>query len=72
MLFTSPTFLFFFLPLTLAFYFLTPWRNVALLTLSLVFYAWGEPYFIILLVAVTAGNRMIAQAIFKICLLRKY
>jgi alginate O-acetyltransferase complex protein AlgI len=56
MLFTSPTFLFFFLPLTLAFYFLTPWRNVALLTLSLVFYAWGEPYFIILLVAVIVLN----------------
>ncbi|MFZ4682547.1 MAG: MBOAT family O-acyltransferase [Terrimicrobiaceae bacterium] len=56
MLFTSPTFLFFFLPLTLAFYFLTPWRNAALLTLSLVFYAWGEPYFVILLVAVIVLN----------------
>ncbi len=45
MLFSSITFLYYFLPLTVAFYFLVPRRlkNVVLLFASLVFYGWGEP-----------------------------
>lgn len=45
MLFSSPIFVFLFLPLVLAIYFATPrvLKNAFLLLASLVFYAWGEP-----------------------------
>src|ERR1041384_2857904 len=45
MVFSSPTFLCLFLPLTLAFYFLLPksTNNALLVAASLVFYAWGDP-----------------------------
>ena len=48
MIFSSLTFLFAYLPLTLAAYFLTPlrWRNLVLLLVSLFFYGWGEPVYI--------------------------
>ena len=46
--FSSLTFLFGYLPLTLALYFLLPlrWRNGALLLVSLLFYGWGEPVYV--------------------------
>ena len=55
MVFSSLTFLFAFLPLTLAAYFLVPlrWRNVVLLAVSLVFYGWGEPVYISIMVLST-------------------
>ena len=48
MVFSSLTFLFGYLPLTLGAYFLTPlrWRNLTLLLVSLFFYGWGEPVYI--------------------------
>ena len=48
MIFSSLTFLFAYLPLTLAVYFLSPlrWRNLVLLLVSLFFYGWGEPVYI--------------------------
>ena len=48
MIFSSLTFLFAYLPLTLAVYFLAPqrWRNLVLLLVSLFFYGWGEPVYI--------------------------
>ena len=48
MVFSSTAFLFAFLPLTLAGYFLLPrkCRNVFLTLASLLFYAWGEPKFV--------------------------
>ena len=48
MVFSSLTFLFGYLPLTLALYFLTPlrWRNFVLLVTSLFFYGWGEPVYV--------------------------
>ena len=51
MLFSSVTFLYFFLPLTLAAYYLVPrgWKNHVLLLASLVFYAAGEPKYVVLL-----------------------
>ena len=53
MLFSSIPFLYYFLPLTLLCYFLAPRRakNAVLLLFSLVFYAWGEPRWILLLLA---------------------
>lgn len=52
MLFSSITFLFFFLPVVLAVYYLIPakGKNIVLLISSLFFYAWGEPVYVILLV----------------------
>ena len=52
MVFSSITFLFYFLPIFIAVYFLTPSvaaRNVVTLLFSLVFYAWGEPRFLLIL-----------------------
>ena len=51
MLFSSITFLYFFLPITLGLYYLVPrrWKNHVLLLASVVFYASGEPRYILLL-----------------------
>lgn len=51
MIFSSLTFLFAYLPLTLAVYFLAPlrWRNLILLLVSLFFYGWGEPVYIVIM-----------------------
>ena len=48
MIFSSLTFLFAYLPIMLALYFLVPlaWRNLVLLLVSLFFYGWGEPVYI--------------------------
>ena len=53
MLFSSVPFLYYFLPLVLAVYFLTParFRNAVLLLASLIFYAWGEPKYVLLMLA---------------------
>ena len=52
MVFSSITFLFYFLPITLALYYLLPQRcrNYVLLIASLIFYAFGEPTYIILMI----------------------
>lgn len=53
MLFSSITFLFAFLALVLILYFIVPrkMKNLVLLVFSLVFYAWGEAVYIILMLA---------------------
>ncbi len=53
MLFSSIPFLFYFLPLVLAVYFLVPWKlkNTVLLLASLIFYGWGEPRYVFLMMA---------------------
>ena len=52
MIFSSIFFLYVFLPITLLIYFLMPkpGRNVVLLIVSLIFYAWGEPIYIFLMI----------------------
>ncbi|MCM1989814.1 MBOAT family O-acyltransferase [Oceanirhabdus seepicola] len=52
MVFSSLTFLFVFLPVTLFLYFLFPrkFKNLILLLMSLIFYAWGEPVYILLMI----------------------
>lgn len=55
MLFSSILFLFYFLPITLVVYYLTPKRNIqarnaVLLAASLLFYSWGEPVYIVLMI----------------------
>ena len=53
MLFSSIPFLYYFLPLTLLVYFLLPKRakNAVLLISSLIFYGWGEPKYLFLMIA---------------------
>ena len=53
MLFSSIPFLFYYLPIVLIAYFLMPkaGRNGLLLLASLLFYAWGEPKYVVLMVA---------------------
>lgn len=62
MVFSSPVFLFFFLPVVLAGYFVAPRRarNGVLLAASLLFYAWGEAEYLALLLGSIAGNHAIA------------
>ena len=58
MLFPSITFLNYFLPLTLLLYFAVPGRgkNIVLLAASLVFYFWGEPvYIVVMLLSALSG-----------------
>ncbi|WP_299843389.1 MBOAT family protein [uncultured Roseovarius sp.] len=61
--FASIPFLFYFLPCFLALYFLLPFKNAVFLTGSLIFYAWGEPVFILLLLASITMNHVLARAL---------
>ena len=56
MLFSSIPFLYYFLPLVLIVYFLVPkaLKNAVLLLSSLVFYGWGEPKYVFLMMATIA------------------
>lgn len=58
MVFSEPTFLFLFLPAVILGYFAVPGslKNALLLTASLVFYAWGEEVFLLVLLASIALN----------------
>ena len=58
MVFSSPVFLFLFLPAVLTLCFVTPrvGRNFVLLATSLVFYAWAEPTFAAVMLASIALN----------------
>ena len=53
MLFSSIVFLYYFLPVSLLLYFIAPkkFRNTVLLIISLVFYGWGEPKYLLLMTA---------------------
>ena len=52
MVFSSIPFIFFFLPIFLIIYYVVPFKakNVILLIFSLIFYAWGEPVYILLMI----------------------
>ncbi len=56
MIFSSITFLFYFLPVFLILYFITPFKNTVLLIASLLFYAWGEVGYTLLLLVSIAIN----------------
>ena len=79
MVFSSFTFLFLFLPIALGLYFVLPsirLKNIALTVLSLVFYAWGEPIWVALLLFSAAVDycngriigRFRGQAPAKVCM----
>lgn len=63
MVFSSATFLFYFFPAFLFLYYALPWKNGVLLVASLLFYAWGEPRFVPLLMFSAALNYGFGYAI---------
>lgn len=67
MVFSSMTFLLVFLPLISMFYFMADkkFKNLILLVFSLIFYAWGEPKYIILMVLSIIINYFIGLIIDK-------
>jgi len=58
MLFSSITFLFLFLPIVMAVYYIVPGRgkNIVLLIASLFFYAWGEPRYLAIMIITILVN----------------
>ena len=58
MLFSSPLFLFVFLPILLGTYALArpAHRNLVLILASLLFYAWGEGAYVLVMLAIIAVN----------------
>lgn len=56
MVFSSGVFLFLFLPIVLAVYYMCPGklRNTVLFVFSLIFYAWGEPIYVGIMIFSTA------------------
>jgi len=52
MVFSGLTFMFLFLPVTLILYYLVPFKlkNAVLMIMSLLFYAWGEPIYVLLMI----------------------
>lgn len=67
MVFSSTVFLFLFLPLVLAGYYLLDkrFRNVFLLIVSLFFYAWGEPKFVVVMMGSIMMNYVFALMVDK-------
>ncbi|MBR5751112.1 MAG: MBOAT family protein, partial [Clostridia bacterium] len=69
MVFTSNAFLFFFLTLTLALYFIVRksrvLANAVLTVMSLLFYAWGEPKFVLVMMGSIVMNWLLALGIDK-------
>ena len=65
MVFSNPTFLFFFLPLVLIANLLTPkqLKNLLLLSASLIFYAWGEGFYVLVMLASILVNYLVGLAI---------
>lgn len=67
MVFSSNVFLLYFLPLFLLFYFVCPkkFRNYVILVFSIVFYAYGGPEFILILLGSTTATYFIVKAMVK-------
>ena len=68
MVFSSIPFLFFFFPTFLLCYFILPkqCRNYVLLFFSLLFYAWGEPIYVFLMIAVTLSDYLLGRLMHKL------
>ena len=67
MVFSSILFLFYFFPVALALYFLTPkrFKNLTLFLVSLVFYAWGEPIYVVIMLFSTVFDYVNGRLIDK-------
>ncbi len=68
MIFSSHIFLLYFLPLFLLLYFVVPakGRNLVLLAGSVLFYAWGAPDFVLILLASTVANFYLVKAMHRV------
>ena len=67
MVFSSILFLFAYLPIVLALYYIVParWRNLCLFVVNLVFYGWGEPVYILLMLFSITVNYFAGRLISK-------
>lgn len=67
MLFSSITFLYAFLPAVLFFYFIAAdkYRNAILLISSIIFYAWGEPKYLLVMLCIIFANYLAALQLQK-------
>lgn len=67
MIFSSLFFIFVFLPVVLIVYFLVPrkFRNLCLFVFSLIFYAWGEPVYVLLMLFTTGFDYIAGHYISK-------
>lgn len=61
MVFSTSSFLYVFLPAFLLCYLVLPWRNLVALTFSLLFFAWGEGAYVLLLLATISVNYLVGQ-----------
>lgn len=69
MVFSSNEFLFFYLPLSLILYFFVPFRfrNLALFLVSLVFYGWEKPIYLLIMLFIIALNYTFGYLIDRAC-----
>ena len=67
MVFSSILFMFIYLPVVLALYYIAPvrWRNAVLFVVNLVFYGWGEPVYIVLMLFSITVNYFAGRMIEK-------
>lgn len=65
MVFSSIEFLFYFLPVFLILYTFLPWKNVILALGSLIFYIWGEGFFVAIMIVSIVSNYFIGKLIAK-------
>lgn len=68
MLFSSITFLYLFLPILFIFYYINKdvkYKNIILIIFSLIFYATGEPVYVILLIIITYINYLLSKVIYN-------
>jgi len=65
LVFSTPIFLFGFLPIVLLLYYLCPgkFKNLCLLIASLLFYAWGETFYVVIMLVSIAANYLIGRGI---------
>lgn len=67
MVFSSIPFLFFFIPIFMILYSITPFlfKNGVILIFSLLFYAWGEPIYIVLMIIETLSDYLVGRVMAK-------
>ena len=67
MVFSTPYFLFLYLPIVLLIYYLVPLklRNLVLLIFSLIFYGWGEPLYVFLMLFTIALDYLFGLVVGK-------
>ncbi len=69
MIFASPLFIFYFLPIFISLYYITPatgqWRNLTALLGSIVFYSWGEPILVFFILASSVVDYVLVQFLRK-------